>query len=123
MIPFFDLLLIFNRDDVFDFQSLGPRECQPLIRRLEVIGYGALATDERAHLLARSHRIDVVILYALRCLQWANSLHEGRAGDSQLHRVGIVTVDAGYWMLHELPNLGIRHMRVTDDVETLHDVA
>src|SRR5208283_4950060 len=39
--PFIDFVLILNCDDVLHFQALRPRERQPLIRRLEIIGHVA----------------------------------------------------------------------------------
>ena len=83
----------------------------------------ALATDVRAHFLARGHGIDVVVRDALRCLERPYAFHECRAGDAQLHRAGVVTVDASDRVLHSLANLGISHVRVADGVEALHQIA
>ena len=123
VIPFLDLLLILDGNDVFNPQSLRPWKRQPLVRWLEVIRHVALAADIRPHLLPRSHRVHVVVLHALGGFQRANAFDERRARDAQLHRFRIMTVDAGHRVLHVLANLRIRHVRIADHVETLHHVA
>ena len=123
MVPLLDLLLVLDSNDVFHFQALRPRESEPLVRRLKVVRYVALAADVGTHLLARGHGIDVVVLHSLRSLQRTNAFHEGRTGDAQLHGLRIVAIDAGHRMLHVLAYLLVGHVGVADDVETLCQVA
>jgi len=107
--------------DLLDLDPLRPRIDEPLLGSLEVVLDVALAADEGAHLLPGGHRVRVVVRDPLRGLERPDPLEEGGAGDAQLHRLRVVTVDAGDRMLEVLPGLAVRHL--VEPLEAGEDVA
>ena len=93
------------------FSPFVPRIGEPLLGALEVVLDVALAADERAHLLAGRHRVDVVVL----AMPWRAfsarmpSMKPGRVTRSCIV-CGVVAVDARDRMRHELARLGVRHL-------------
>jgi hypothetical protein len=81
----------------------------------------ALAADIAAHLLPRGVAIEIVILHALGGFQRAHALDEARPRDLELHRGGIVTIDACHRMRDQLARLG--EGQLIDLFEAFHEVA
>ena len=79
---------------VVDTEAPGPGIGQAFLVPVEVVLDVALGADVRAHLLPRRHVVDVVVGHALPGLERSNALDEGGTRDPQLHRLGIVAVDA-----------------------------
>jgi hypothetical protein len=119
--PVLEAGLLIVGHDVLNLQTLRPGVREALLRALEVVLDVALPADERAHLLPRRLRIHVVVLQALGRLERANSLHEARPRDPELHRLRVVAIDAGDRVRHELARLHVR--RPVHQVEPLHQIA
>jgi len=51
MVPLFDLGYVFDGDDVFDLETLGPGKREALVGQLNEVSDMASAADERAHFL------------------------------------------------------------------------
>ena len=100
--PVLEPVLLVIGENLVRTQPFVPRIRQPLFRSFEVVLDVALPAHVRAHLLPRRVAIDVVVLNALSGLHFLNALEEAGTRHAQLHRAGIVAVDAGHGVRHEL---------------------
>ena len=119
--PVFEADLIVVSQHVFNFQPLGPGVHQPLLRPLEIVFNMALPAHIGAHLLARRHRVDIVILQPLSRFERPHPLDKPRPRDSKLHRPSVMAVNTGHRMGHQLPGFGKWHL--THALEAFDQVA
>jgi len=121
--------------DLLDLQSVPPGKEEGGLGTAVVLDM-ALAADERAHFLPRGVAIGVVGGLAIPLPpgldrremgqgvvaggQEGDPADQARLGDAQLHRLGVMAVDAGHRVRDELRGLVIRHL--ADRLEAGHEL-
>ena len=80
-------------ENIVSLEALIPGMRGAFFRFLEVILRVTLTANVTAHFLACRHFIDVVILNAKSGFIGADTFHKSRAGDAQLARLRVVTVN------------------------------
>ena len=110
MNPILELNLVVIGQDIVDGQSVGPRLDQTHFGAFEEEFHVTLAADVRAHFLAGSHRVHVVVFDPLDSLEGADAFDKSGAGDAELQGVRGMAIDAGNRMLDELARFEIGHL-------------
>ena len=115
--------------DLLNLDAVGPWISEKLLVALEVVFNVALPADEGSHFLARGVAIDIVILYALVVLECFDAIDETRPGDAQLHRLGIMAIDAAHRVRNQLISffvgnvVGLLIRHGADFLKAFHDIA
>src|SRR5262245_39238129 len=81
----------------------------------------ALATDETAHFLSRGVSVHIVVLHTCARLQCTHSFDEPRPRYAKLHRLRVMTINAGNRMRNKLARFRKRHL--IEFFEAFHQVA